>query len=76
MKTVAIPSRHGSHCIIPGCCAVRLMRRRLCDQHWRMVPGKLRRTLSFQPFTTPITDQLWEKARTAVVKAINEQVAS
>ncbi len=73
---VAFHARRGPHCTIPGCCALRLTMRRMCEQHWQMVPGKLRRTLSFQPFTTPITEQLWDQARSAVETAIREQVAS
>ena len=73
---VAIPARHGTHCIMPDCVAPRLYKRRLCAPHWAMVPGKLRRTLTFQPFTTPITEQLWDQARRAVEQAQHEQVAS
>ena len=76
MKTLVIPVRRASHCVIPGCCAVRLTMRRVCEQHWQMVPGALRRPLSFQPFTTPIIEQLWDKARSAVEAALAKRKKS
>lgn len=56
----------GAPCIIDGCGGARLARRRMCDRHWRMLPGKTRSILSFQPLHSPITDQIWEDARLVV----------
>lgn len=55
-------------CLVSTCAQPVEGNRRMCPEHWRQVPGRLRSQLSFNARSarSAIGDQVWERARAAI----------
>lgn len=52
-------------CLITGCTGSASARRRVCETHWRALPGKMRSRLSLTASfgQTATSDDQWDRAR-------------
>ncbi|MGE4307432.1 MAG: hypothetical protein AB7E24_25790, partial [Novosphingobium sp.] len=57
--------------LITGCTGAASARRRVCEEHWRALPGKMRSRLSLTAGfgQTARSDEAWDRARQLLERA-------